>query len=147
MFDDDTEGFGSYLQFLGITLVEWLPDYVVFQLKIDSQKHLNRSGVIHGGVLLSLIDTACGFSGVYDANSESPLRAATLSLATNFVAPISGGTLHAVGRKRGGGENIFFASAEVTNQMGEIVGIGEGSFRYRKNSAKLHKEANQLQEA
>ena len=57
--------------------------------------------------------------------------AAPLSLTTSFTAPAREGVLRTIGKKRGGGRNTFFASAEVFNSEGVLVAFGEGTFRYR----------------
>ncbi len=125
----------SFSRFLGVAIVEWQPDYAVLELEIDRETHVNRSGILHGGVLMTLIDTACGYAGTYCDVPGEVRRASTLSLTTSFVAPVSGGKVRAVGHRKGGGRKIFFASAEVFSEGGVLLGFGEGSFRYRGDSA------------
>jgi uncharacterized protein (TIGR00369 family) len=96
--------------------------------------HLNRAGVLHGGVYMSLIDTACGLAGCYRPHPDRRRVAVSLSLTTSFVAQCSGGTVRVVGRARGGGRRIFIASAEVFDEDGRLLALGEGSYRYRAGS-------------
>ena len=49
---------------IGFQISEWREDYVMLGLKLEP-KHLNRSGVVHGGVLATLLDAAGGFCGCY----------------------------------------------------------------------------------
>lgn len=96
-----------------------------------SHQHLNRSGVMHGGMLTTLIDTACGYSGCYSADPGQPLRAFTLSLTCQFISTAKAGAqLTARAVRKGGGRSIFYASCEVTDDQGRLIGQGEGVFKY-----------------
>ena len=97
-------------------------------------RHLNRAGVVHGGVYMSLIDTACGFAGCHCPHPGRRRIAVSLTLATSFVGQCSGGTLRVVGEARGGGRRIFVATAEVFDDGGRLLALGEGSYRYRRGS-------------
>lgn len=119
---------------VGYRLVDWRPDAATVTLAFG-RKHLNRSGVVHGGVLTTLIDAACGYAGCW-APPDAPLRRAfTLSLTTHFIATPRGSTLTCIARNRGGGARIYFAAAEVTDDEGRLVASGEGTFRYRSNGS------------
>lgn len=96
--------------------------------------HLNRAGVLHGGVLMSLIDTACGFAGCYCPHPGRTRVAVSLSLTTSFVAQCSGGAVRTIARARGGGRRIFIATAEVFDDGGRLLALGEGTYRYRRGS-------------
>ena len=97
-------------------------------------RHLNRAGVLHGGVLMSLIDTACGFAGCYCPVPGRTRVAVSLPLTTSFVAQCSGGTVRTIARARGGGRRIFIATAEVLDDTGRLLALGEGTYRYRRGS-------------
>ncbi len=51
------------LESVGVRITQWRPDYV--ELELDVAPHmLNRSRVIHGGTLCTLLDAATGYSGL-----------------------------------------------------------------------------------
>ncbi len=119
----------GYARLIGHRLVRWEPDYAEMILDLGPQ-HENRNGAVHGGVLATLVDTACGFSGCWSPPGQSR-AAVTLSLATSFLAPARSGRLTAIGRRIGGGRSIFFATAEIRDGEGTLLARGEGVFRYR----------------
>lgn len=116
---------------LGVRLVEWSPDRAVIELDVTAD-HLNRSGVVHGGVLSTLMDVALGFSGLYHPEGVAR-KSFTLSLTTTFVASAGQGTLRAVGCRRGGGRQVYLASGEVQDTEGRVLALGEGSYRLRSD--------------
>lgn len=118
---------------IGYRVVEWSDGLAIVELAIGPH-HLNRSGVLHGGVLTTLIDTVCGYAGCYSADPGRVRRAVTLSLATSFTGQVVGGMLTAVGRKQSGGRRIFFCSGDVADDAGVLVAVGQGTFRYRSGS-------------
>ena len=122
---------GGFADLVGYELGDWRRDHAEIRLEVEA-RHLNRSGVLHGGVLTTLIDTACGYAGCFAGEAEAPRRAFTLSLDCHFVATaVAGARLTASASKTGGGGRIFFARAEVRDQDGRLIGQGAGVFRYR----------------
>lgn len=122
---------GGFADLVGYDLGTWREDKAELILEV-AEKHLNRSGVLHGGVLTTLIDTACGYVGCYNGEDRPPRRAFTLSLDCQFVATAAlGARLIATARKTGGGRQIFFAQAEVHDQDGHLIGQGSATLRYR----------------
>src|SRR5690606_11124603 len=74
-----------FLERLGIQLTEWSPGYA--EMRLDTSPDLgNRMGRIHGGVNCTLLDSLCGYCGLYSAPGEPALRILTISLTTNFVS-------------------------------------------------------------
>ncbi len=128
----DAAGNG-FQELMGYRLTNWREDLAILELPLGAQ-HLNRSGVIHGGVLMSLLDTACGYAGCFCPQPGRVRRAMTLSLTTNFVAQVKGGILTASGRKRPGGGRIFFCDGEIRDESGTAVAVGVATFRYRQGS-------------
>ncbi len=93
---------------------------------------INRSGRLHGGVLATVIDAACGFAGCYEAPPGRGRRAMTLSLNTQYIGPVPLGTrLTASARRTGGGHRIFFSTCEVRDRDGRLVATGSATYRYR----------------
>ncbi len=130
--DDPHRPRGGFADLTGYELGAWREDYAEVHLSVDG-RHLNRSGVAHGGVLATLIDTACGYAGNYSADPTHPRRSLTLSMTTQFIAPAKeGARLTATARRSGGGRQVFFAACEVHDQDGHLVARGDGVFRYRR---------------
>ncbi len=122
----------GYQKLMGYRLVHWSEGLAVAELAVGTQ-HLNRDGVLHGGVLMSLVDTVCGYAGCFSTEPSRRRRALTLSLTTSFTAPVTGGVLKAIGRVRFGGSRTFFSDAEVLDQKDNVVAIGQGTFQYRRD--------------
>ena len=128
-----------FLNWMGATLVEWSSHHALLVLPI-TQQHLNRSGVVHGGVYAVLADAACGLAGCWSDDPARPRKSFTLSLTTSFLGTATEGRLHARGALRRRGSRIYFSTVEITNDADELVTLGEGSFRYRtpEVAAPLH---------
>ena len=123
----------GFQQLLGFRLVDWRLDYAVIELALEG-RHGNRSGVVHGGVLTTLMDTACGFSASWCLFSGRVRHLVTLSFTVNFIGQARHGTIRAIGRKRGGGNRIVFCAAEVLDGKDNLIAVGGGTFRYRGGS-------------
>ena len=124
-----TPGIGAmgFRDLLGFELIEWSNDWAVVDLELNT--HLNRNQYVHGGAIMSLLDSACGFSGVYCEVPGNVRRCITISLNTHFVKPVSEGVLRAEARVISRGRKIFFVEAKVFNK-GILVATGAGTFRY-----------------
>ena len=131
LIDDPADS--PFNRLIGFTISEWRDGEVELTLELRPEL-LNRSGILHGGVLATLIDAAGGFSGCYSAEPGRVRRALSLSLTTNFTGQSKQGLVRVVGRKRAGGRKVFFAGVEVFNDAGELIATGVGTYRYRSGS-------------
>ncbi|GGE99082.1 thioesterase [Aliidongia dinghuensis] len=120
----------AFNEAVGLRLVDWIEGRATVELDVTGD-HLNRSGYVHGGVLMTLIDVACGYAGTWSPTAEGARLCVTLDLTTSFVAPACGGRLTTVATVTGGGRKIYFARAEVRDEAGQLLAMGQGSFRYR----------------
>ncbi len=131
MWEDDKSAFRDLV---GYGPVTWRENYVELALLLD-ERHRNRSGIAHGGVIATLIDAAGGFAGAWCPHPDRIRRASTLSLNTQFVSPGRlGRRLLAIGRARAGGRTIFYSTMEITDDEGKLVATGEGVYKYRPGS-------------
>ncbi|MGQ0676323.1 MAG: PaaI family thioesterase [Rhodospirillales bacterium] len=128
---------------VGYRVAAWRKGRAELRMKIEP-RHLNRSGMVHGGVLMTLIDAACGYAGSFDPKAPHPKLTSSLSITVNFLANTDGGVLRAVARRVGGGRNLFFARAEVLDQKGRRLAEGVSTFRFRSDEAARASHARQL---
>ena len=125
----------GFHKILGYRQVSWEEKEAVIELEIQPD-HLNLGGVIHGGVLTALLDIAMAEAGTYCPYPGRMRKAITLSLTTTFTGQCTGGVIRVTGRKRAGGSRIFNSTGEVHDERGNLLAIGEGTFRIRSGSEK-----------
>jgi uncharacterized protein (TIGR00369 family) len=119
-------GFNAHLKF---RFADWRPDLAALEVTIEPHM-LNRSGLVHGGLLATVLDAALGYSGCFPEEEGRRRRAVTLSMTTTYVGQTKGGTIRATARRRGGGKSVFMATGEITDEAGAVLAIGEGTYRY-----------------
>lgn len=129
----DSKDLPGFHKVLGYEQASWAENEAVITVKLQPH-HLNLAGVIHGGVLTSLLDIALAQAGTYCPYPGRMRKAITLSLTTSFTGQCSGGTITVTGAKRAGGSRIFNSTGEVRDDQGNLLAIGEGTFRIRSGS-------------
>ena len=110
-------GIVPYWQTLGLELVEVEVGRAVFAANVRPQ--LMQNGVLHGGVLASIADSACAvaaISRVYPAN-----YATTINLQVSYLKPVLEGRFRAVGRCLKAGKNVLFSEAQVFDEKETLV--------------------------
>lgn len=110
--------------------------YVRLPIRRD---HLNPHGVLHGGVLFTLLDAVGGRSLVDRTTPDSGeriLSSATISLTVDFMRLVSAGVLYASATPDRVGKSVAFVSVKVTLDAldGEIVSRGIGTYRFYTRS-------------
>ncbi len=115
----DTSSFPKLLSMRMNRLEMGLAEFVIDV----EQKHRQLMGVVHGGVLASLIDTAA-FWAVYFGIEDESRWLTSVDLKLNYLAPTTGGRLHALGRQIKTGRNLCYAEAQVTDSSGRPVAHG-----------------------
>lgn len=119
------------LESLGVRITHWREDQVEMELPIVPSM-LNRSGVVHGGTICTLLDAATGYCGLYSPPGAEPLHAVTLSLTSNFLSNGVGKLLTAKGMVDRRGRAIYFSSAEVWLDGELLVATGVATMKYLK---------------
>lgn len=123
MFDN------PFLELLGVTRTAWREDYAEFQAPMRAAL-LNRQGVLQGGMIATLLDVACGYSGLYSADPERPVHGLTLSLTCNFLERGVGETIVAKGFVERRGGSIYFARGEVWMDSRILIATAQGTFKH-----------------
>jgi len=95
--------------------------------------HQNRRGFVHGGILCTLLDSASGYAcSVHAEPKAGAVPFVTLSLTTDFLAPIATGPIRAIARVTGGGYRTCFTTAEIVAADGTRVAQATGVFQRGK---------------
>ena len=116
------------LDTLGIRLVEVSAGRAVFEVELDA-RHLNRQRSLQGGVAATLLDAACGYAGLADADGGALGNAVTVMLSIGYLAKVSRGRLRATGRVTKMGRSTYFASGELVATSGELIATAQGAFK------------------
>ncbi|KAE9627289.1 PaaI family thioesterase [Parasedimentitalea maritima] len=91
--------------------------------------HLNRHGVLHGGIATVLLDSASGATGSMSIDPTGRAPFLTMSLTTNFLAPARARRVTATGRITGGGKSTVFIEAQLVDETGQLIATSTGVFR------------------
>ena len=113
-----------YARFPGLVLGEIEPGEVSIHLNVRDELKQNQ-GVVHGGAVASLIDTAAAFAVLTRINLNE--RVTTTDLTIHYLRPINGGRLTATARIVRSGRRLFVLSVEVTN-AGVLVATAVTSY-------------------
>jgi uncharacterized protein (TIGR00369 family) len=114
-----------FAKLIGMRLVDLKPDQAA--IAIDMRDDLRQpSGVLHGGVTATLIDTAMAFAvrtrmGIDEAT-------ATIDLTVHYLRPHLSGTFTCTAKIVRAGKRIFTVAAEVHNEAGKLIATGLSSY-------------------
>ncbi len=90
-----------------------------------AERFFHAAGAAHGTIYFKMLDDAA----FYAANSlVSDRFLLTTAFNLHFTAPVRTGTLVAEGRWVSGKRRVFIAEAHLTDEDGEEVGRGTGTF-------------------
>jgi uncharacterized protein (TIGR00369 family) len=105
---------------LGFRLIQIKDGHAHFE--IDLREELTQNGMIHGGVLASMIDSTCAcaaYSLIYPKGWVT-----TIDLQVSYLKPVSKGTLTAKAVCLRSGKNISFCESKIYNEKRELICIG-----------------------
>ena len=114
-----------FARLMGMQLVDIRPNEAV--IKIEMRDDLAQpSGVLHGGVTATLIDTAMAFA----VRTHLELRefTATIDLTVHYLRPHTSGDAVCTAKVVRAGKRIFTVSAEVENDAGKLIATGLSTY-------------------
>ncbi len=83
------------------------------------QHHRQVHGVVHGGIIAALADTAAALAVYMVLPRGTPM--ATIEMKINFLEPVARGTMTAEGRMLRRGRNFAVAECDVRDQDGRLA--------------------------
>jgi uncharacterized protein (TIGR00369 family) len=110
-------------ELLGFKLIEVEPGRAVFEV-VPGEQHFNPIGVVHGGLAMTLLDSAMACS----VQTEIPAGSGytTLEVKINLVRPITAGTgrMRAVGKTLHVGSRVGTAEGRLEDAAGKLYAHG-----------------------
>jgi uncharacterized protein (TIGR00369 family) len=114
-----------FAQLMGMELVDIRPNEA--EVKIEMRDDLRQpSGVLHGGVTATLLDTAMAFA--VRTHLDDHEYTATIDLTVHYVRPHTSGTVTCFAKVVRAGKRIFTVSAEARNEEGKVVATGLSTY-------------------
>ena len=147
-----------YIESLGVELLE-MADGKAVAVMTPQPEHLNSWDVVHGGVLMALLDFAMAMAGrsawrpepatvspaaptgsALPATPAAPAAAPaqdesrnlTVEMKTSFLRPARG-RLTVTGRCLQSGRSLSFCEAEITDADGGAIARASGTFKFWSN--------------
>jgi len=114
-----------FAKMIGMRLVDLMQDEAV--IAIDMRDELRQpSGVLHGGVTATLIDTAMAFA-VIPSLAEGE-RTTTVDLTVHYLRPHIEGTFTCTARVVRAGKRIITLTADVVNMEGKMIATAVSTY-------------------
>lgn len=124
---------GSYLEFLGFEIAEHGDERARLEMRVRAE-HRNTVGMVHGGVLMSLLDIA-GAVAAHGA-SRGELVAITVSQTTSFVAAHRSDRVIAESRVVRRTRELAFCDSRIVDQTrGRVSATAQGVFTLKPRGA------------
>ncbi len=111
MIDDPGYSEFPLRTFLDFTIDDGIDGEAVAALDVND-RHLNPNGVVHGGVVFTLVDTAMGRATM--SVLEEGRICASIEVAVRYLRPINGGRLVATASVLRAGRRIVHLEGRVT---------------------------------
>jgi 1,4-dihydroxy-2-naphthoyl-CoA hydrolase len=107
---------------LGLEVVEVAP--ALCRIRVQAGPHLHApNGYLHGGAVVALADTACGY-GCVNSLPEDATGFTTIELKTNFLGTLRQGPVLAEARLAHGGRTTQVWDATVVDETsGKVLAI------------------------
>ncbi len=114
-----------FSKLIGMELVDLQPNTAV--IKIEMRDDLRQpSGVLHGGVTATLIDTTMAFA--VRTRLELTAATATVDLTIHYLRPHLNGTFTCTAKIVRAGKRIFTVSADVVNAEGKHIATAVATY-------------------
>jgi len=107
-----------FARLLGIQLDSVEPGHAVLSMRVREEFKQNH-GVVHGGAIASLIDSATAFA-ILPLLAENE-RTTTVDLTIHYLRPLTEGSARASARVLRAGRRVITVSAELFDEQGNLA--------------------------
>jgi uncharacterized protein (TIGR00369 family) len=109
----------NFDDFIGVNMIGFVDDHYVVTLDVEPRHH-NPAGIVHGGVLCTLLDTAMA-KAFFETLPKEKQSGAALELKINFLRPTVTGKLTAFGKLVNPTRRTAFVEGHILNEAGKLV--------------------------
>ena len=110
-----------YPDHMSMRLVSIALDRATIELELKNC-HLQPYGIVHGGVIATLVDTATFWSAFMRLPEDDGL--VNIDLKLNYLKAVEKGLLRAEGRAIRSGKSLSYAESRVLDADGELIAHG-----------------------
>lgn len=121
----------SYVRLLGLEFVSAERGSAAFALEAREEL-LRMGGILHGGAVFSLLDTAAAFA--VHTILEPDDRTVTVDMTVHFLRPFGSGRLQAGARVLRSGRRIAFLNVEATDSTGVLIATATTTYAIQRSS-------------
>jgi 1,4-dihydroxy-2-naphthoyl-CoA hydrolase len=121
------------MQFLGVRIVETLPERVVLTMEVTPKVH-QYVGIMNGGVSLYLAETAASI-GVVMNSDLTKVTPVGVEINANHIRAVSKGPLTVTATPIFPGRTMSIWQIDITNEKGKLVCTGRCSVLLQKRPA------------
>lgn len=114
-----------FSKLIGMQLVDLRMDQAVISIAMRDDLR-QPSGVLHGGVTATLIDTAMAFA--VRTRLEPDAATATIDLTVHYLRPLLEGSAICTAKVVRAGKRIFTVEADVENSEGKLIATGLSTY-------------------
>ena len=124
--DEDRERLGGFVLDLGLRRLPAPEDELIFELD-NMPYRSNSSGLLHGGMIATLIDCTAGLLAWEGVDEQS--MTTTTNLSINYLAPVRNGPARATARMLRRGRKSIVVHVDVHDaDTGELAAVATASF-------------------
>lgn len=120
-----------FAKLLGISIIDVSEGLASLSLKIRPE-FLQNHGVVHGGVIAALIDTAAAFAVVSILDTGETTT--TIDLTVHYLYPLTEGVCTAHAKLLRTGKRVLVLSVEVNDEDQRIVATATTAFLRRRQT-------------
>jgi acyl-coenzyme A thioesterase 13 len=122
---EEIDGVPMLSEQMPIYVTQWGDGRLVLETDFGD-KHLNRAGIVHGGLIAALLDM--GLAGGSYADAEEPRKwyGMTVSMTVNFLQAIRPGPVTCESGPIGGGRRTRHVEARLLDAAGDVVAAASG---------------------
>ena len=111
-----------YFQLLSMKVLEIGFGYSILEIDLE-KKHFQPFGIVHGGVLASVIESVTSWAIFYGIENEND-GLTTIDLKLNYLSPAISGKAIATGRQIKLGNTLGYAEGHIENEDGKMIAHG-----------------------